>query len=60
MGKSTVYAGLYGFIPFLYKLRVSGAHFHPVQRAVAKKTVNLIASLMAGIILTVSVFEISV
>lgn len=60
MGESTVNAGFDDFIALLLKLRVSRAVFKPVERAIAEKTVNLIRSLVAGIILTVPVFEIPV
>ena len=60
MRKSTVYTGLYGFISLFPVFRVSGTVFQPVEWAVAEKTVNLIRSLVAGIILAVPVFKISV
>jgi hypothetical protein len=60
MGKGTIGAHLY-FMAILFLIgRIAGTVFSGIEGAVAKHTVQMLDSLVAGIIFTVPIFKIPI
>jgi hypothetical protein len=58
MRKRTIYAAFENPALFLHHLGCAGTVLQMIHGAIAKQTINVIASLVTGIVLTISVLEI--